>query len=224
MRQDYQTVNMFPVRCFSFKAPKALVKDTLAKAHKMEYRNYNAEDGVGTCPDICANPDYRDLMSWFQKCVDTLHVDNGWNCDRVVVNKSWINRSDAGSGHHHAPHRHPMSWLSAIFYLTEGPPTIFVDPIAQREWAQFQLDGGPISDATQFVNPIPGGLYIFPSYLIHSSDPNFSTTDRFSISFNTFPSGNVNGGGWGQSMVNIKVEQAWDDLGPLDLKSYVKEK
>ena len=50
-----------------------------------------------------------------------------------------------------------------------------------------------------------------------------SPPDRFSISFNTFPSGNVNGGGWGQSMVNIKVEQAWDDLGPLDLKSYVKE-
>jgi len=24
-------------------------------------------------------------------------------------------------------------------------------------------------------------------------------------------------------MVNVKVEQAWDDLGPLDLKSYMKE-
>jgi len=223
MRQEYATRPMFPIRCFSFKAPKGLTKDTLAKAEKMAYKNFNAEYGVGTTSDICDNPIFKELHAWFQSCIDTLHVDNGWNCDRLVVNKSWINRSDAGSGHHHAPHRHPMSFLSAIFYLTGGPQTIFVDPIAQREWAQFHLDGGPISDSTQYITPIAGGLFIFPSYMIHYSDPNYSNHNRFTISFNTFPQGNVNMGGWEQSMVNIRVEKAWDDLGPLDLKSYIKK-
>ena len=224
MRQDYVTQPMFPIRCFSFKAPVGLTKDTLAKAEKMAYKNYNAEYGVGTTSDICNNPIFKELHVWFQSCIDTLHADNGWNCDRLVVNKSWINRSDAESGHHHAPHRHPMSYLSAIFYLTPGPVTIFADPIAQREWAQFHLDGGPIRDSTHYVTPIPGGLFIFPSYMIHSSDPNYSFHNRFSIAFNTFPQGSVNSGGWDQSMVDVKVTGAWDELGPLDLSTYAKKK
>ena len=219
MRQDYSTQPMFPIRCFSFKAPKGLTKDTLAKAEKMAYRNYNAEYGVGTTSDIVDNPIFNELHEWFQSCIDTLHVDNAWSCDRIVVNKSWINRSDAESGHHHAPHRHPMSFLSGIFYLTEGPPTVFADPLAQREWAQLHLDGGPISDATQFVNPISGGLFVFPSYMIHSSDPNLGTKNRYSIAFNTFPQGDINMGGWDQSMITLKIN---DDLGPLDLKQFVK--
>ena len=185
----------------------------------MAYRNYNAEYGVGTTSDIVDNPIFNELHEWFQSCIDTLHVDNAWSCDRIVVNKSWINRSDAESGHHHAPHRHPMSFLSGIFYLTEGPPTVFADPLAQREWAQLHLDGGPISDATQFVNPISGGLFVFPSYMIHSSDPNLGTKNRYSIAFNTFPQGDINMGGWDQSMITLKIN---DDLGPLDLKQFVK--
>ena len=172
MRQEYQTQPMFPIRCWSFKAPSGMNNAVLEAAQKLEYRNYNAEYGVGTSSSILKHRDFFDLHQWFQFCIDTLHIDNGWNCDRIVINKSWVNRSDAGSGHHHAPHRHPMSFLSGIYYMTEGPSTEFRDPLAQREWAQLHLDGAPITDSTQFVRPIPGGLFVFPSYMIHASDPN----------------------------------------------------
>ena len=219
MRQDYKTENLFPIRCFSFKASKDLLKQTLDTAKNQEYRSYNGSGGVGTTDDIQHLPEFSAIHNWFQHCIDTLHVDNGWNCDRIVINKSWINRSDGESGHHHTPHRHPMSYLSGIFYLTEGAPTIFVDPIAQREWAQLHLDGGPIEDSTQFIHPIAGGLFLFPSYLIHSSDPNYHSADRFSIAFNTFPQGDVNLGGWGSPMLKVKVD-GWSDLGPLKLSDY----
>ena len=220
MRQKYENVPLFPVRCFNFKASSSLVEDTLEKVKKLDYRSYNEPEGVGTSNDIHTNPEFRGLHDWFQKCIDTLHVDNGWQADRIVVNKSWVNRSDANTGHHHDPHRHPMSYLSGIFYLTEGPPTVFLDPLAQREWAQLHLDGGPARDCRQFIHSGAGGCFIFPSYMIHSSVENYEDVDRYSIAFNTFPQGNLNSGGWEQPMVTVNVTSGWSQLGPLKLSDY----
>ena len=222
MRQKYENVPLFPVRCFNFKASSSLVEDTLEKVKKLDYRSYNEPEGVGTSNDIHANPEFRGLHDWFQKCIDTLHVDNGWQADRIVVNKSWVNRSDANTGHHHDPQRHPMSYLSGIFYLTEGPPTVFLDPLAQREWAQLHLDGGPARDCRQFIHSGAGGCFIFPSYMIHSSVENYEDVDRYSIAFNTFPQGNLNSGGWEQPMVTVDVTSGWSQLGPLNLSDYAR--
>lgn len=219
MRQKYSTENLFPVRTFFFKCPDSLLYDTFEKAKTLEYRKYNDPYGVGTSNDIHANPDFRDTFAWFQQCVDTLHKDNGWQCDRIVVNKGWVNRSDANSMHHHDAHRHPMSYLSGIFYLTEGPPTVFLDPIQQREWAQFHLDGGPHHECRRFVHAGAGGLVLFPSWLIHASVENETDIDRYTIAFNTYPQGDLNSGGWDQPMAKVKVE-GWDTLGPLNISDY----
>ena len=222
MRQKYDNFNLFPVRCWNFQASDALVSDTLDKVMKLDYRKYNPDGGVGTSNDIHANPEFRGLHDWFQQCIDTLHTDNAWQADRIVVNKSWVNRSDAEKGEHHAPHRHPMSYLSGIFYLTEGPPTVFLDPLAQREWAQLHLDGGPARDCRQFIHSGAGGCFIFPSYMIHSSVENYEDVDRYSIAFNTFPQGNLNSGGWEQPMVTVNVTSGWSQLGPLNLSDYAR--
>ena len=224
MKQEYQINNMFPIKCWSFNSPKGMVEDTLEKVKEIDYRNYNAEFGVGTSDDMAKMSQFYDLHQWFQRCIDTLHVDNGWHCDRIVINKSWANRSDAQSGHHHAPHRHPMSYLSGIYYLTEGPATIFVDPLHVREWAQLHLDGGPVAEKTQYIFPKPGGLFVFPSYLIHSSAPNESEINRYSIALNTFPQGEINAGAWDRSMLTVGKVDGWDDLGSLPLHEYTKDK
>ena len=221
MRQDYKDIPLFPIRCWSFKAPSKLRIDTLDEMKKLEYRDYNADGAVGTSEEMTRLPQFHDIHEWFQHCVDTVHADNSWTCDRIVVNKSWANRSDAHSGHHHYPHRHPMSYLSGVWYATEGTATCFVDPVHQREWGQFHLDGGPITDSTQYVHPIPGCLFLFPSYLIHSSEPNHSNVDRFTIAFNTFPSGSINAGGWDLPMAKVTVD-GWKDLGPLELSKFLK--
>ena len=221
MRQDYKEIPLFPIRCWSFKAPSKLRIDTLEGMKKLEYRDYNADGAVGTSEEMTRLPQFYDIHEWFQHCVDTVHADNSWTCDRIVINKSWANRSDAYSGHHHYPHRHPMSYLSGVWYATEGTATCFVDPVHQREWGQFHLDGGPITDSTQYVHPIPGCLFLFPSYLIHSSEPNHGDDNRFSIAFNTFPDGSINAGGWDHPMARVKVD-GWKDIGPLELSKFLK--
>ena len=226
MRQKYTTENLFPIRCFSFKAEPEFNNKTLEAAQNIDYRNYNLDangrGGVGTTDDIQTLPEFRDIMRWFQQCVDTLHFDNGWCCDRIIVNKAWCNQSRGGSGHHHDAHRHPMSYLSGIYYMTEGAPTIFLDPVDKREWSSLHLDGGPGSDCRFFYHGGPGGLIIFPSWLVHASIENVDPVDRFSIAFNTFPQGDVNMGGWQRPMVNIPKVRGWDILGPLPLKDYKK--
>ena len=222
MRQNYTNEFLFPVRCSLFKASDALVADTLAKVTKLDYRRYNEPSGVGTSDDIQNNPDFKGLHDWFQQCIDTLHADNAWQADRIVVNKSWVNRSDAKKGDHHSPHRHPMSYLSGIFYLTEGPPTVFLDPIQLREWQQFHLDGGPIEDSERYVHPGVGGCFIFPSWLIHATIANTSDVNRYTIAFNTFPQGDLNLGGWDRPMVSVDVTSGWSKLNPLNLSDYAR--
>lgn len=212
----YSTDFLFPVRFFTFKASEELTADTLEKLQHIEYRRYNEPYGVGTSDQLHSNPEFRELHEWFQKCVDQLHRDNGWHCDRLVVNKSWANRSNAGSGDHHSPHRHPMSFLSGIFYVTKGPPTVFLDPLRDREWGQFHLDGGPASETRCFCHPGPGGLLLFPSYMVHGSVENDSDIDRFTIALNTFPSGEINLGAFDRPMAEVSVN-GWAELGPLSL-------
>ena len=190
--------------------------ETLEKLKQLEYRSYNEPYGVGTSDQLHSSPEFYDIHEWFQQCVDQVHKDNGWQCDRLVVNKSWANRSDARSGHHHSPHRHPMSYLSGIFYLTEGSPTVFLDPVRDREWGQFHLDGGPLSENRQFVHPGVGGLVLFPSYMVHGSVENESDIDRFTIALNTFPSGVINEGAYDRPMAEVSVN-GWTQLDPLNL-------
>ena len=220
MRQNYQQHNFFPIQCYEFRCSQILLDNTLNLIKDLEYKSYNQPTGVKTSPDLHDREVFSPLMSWFQQCVDTIHFDTGLDCDRLAVNKAWANRSLANTGHHHDAHRHPMSYLSGIFYLTPGPPTIFVDPLFQREWASFHLDG-TIAQEVAFHGG-PGGLIIFPSYMIHASLPNHDNVDRYTIAFNTFPTGNINSGGHDAPMSRVKVD-AWQDLGPLKLSDYARD-
>ena len=220
MRQDYLPLNFFPIQCYEFRCSQILLDNTLNLVKDLKYSAYNEPTGVKTSPDFQDREVFAPLMSWFQQCVDTIHFDTGLDCDRLAVNKAWANRSLAKSRHHHDAHRHPMSYLSGIFYLTPGAPTIFVDPLFQREWGSFHLDGTVAQELAYHGGP--GGLIVFPSYMIHASLPNVDDVDRYSIAFNTFPTGNINSGGHGQPMSKVKVD-AWKDLGPLKLSDYARD-
>ena len=225
-RQEYNTENVFPIRCWSFQASQELTETTLEAAQEIDYRSYNEDGmgagGTGTTDDIQTLEQFRPAMEWIQKCVDTLHFDNGWCCDRLIVNKAWCNQARPDSGHHHIPHRHPMSFLSCVFYLTDGAPTIFLDPVDKREWGQLHLDGGLDGGAFHYHGG-PGGLIFFPSYMVHGSAPHYdSEITRFSMAANVFPQGDINMGGWQRPMVNIPKVRGWEILGPLPLKDYKK--
>ena len=220
MRKEYQKLHFFPVECYEFHCDKFLLDTYLGLIKDLEFKSFNGEAGVMTTSDIQKKESLSPLMSWFQECVDTVHFDNGLNCDRLVVNKAWANRSLAKTGHRHDAHRHPMSYYSGIFYLTQGAPTVFLDPLWQRDWSSFYIDGvATENNGVLFYHGGPGGLILFPSWMVHASAENNDDVDRYSIAFNTFPTGDVNLGGWGMPMAKVDVD-GWKKLGPLKLSDY----
>ena len=207
MKHHYIEKLWFPVRVWELASGEHLLNRTLHDVQITEFRSYNTEGGVGTSfPHLEQWPQWKALKIWFEECANELVTSNGWVCERLSVTSMWANRSDAKTGHHHTPHRHPMSYLSGIYYVQGSAPTMFVDPLAQREWAQLHLDGGPLEETRLTYSPPPGTLLLFPSYLVHGSIPNDRNEDRYTIAVNFFPAGKINLGAWDEPMLTLDIK------------------
>tara|TARA_B100001093_G_scaffold21220_1_gene18966 strand:+ start:428 stop:1063 length:636 start_codon:yes stop_codon:yes gene_type:complete len=208
MKTEYEEKLWFPVRVWEFHSTKSLLKSVNELAEAEEYQAWNLDGGVGTSfPHLEQRPEWTEMKMWLEQCSNKLLKDNGYLADRMEVTGMWCNRSNAKTGHHHTPHRHVMSYWSSIYYITGGTPTTFIDPLAQREWAQLHLDGGPYSETRYNYRPEAGTLLIFPAYLMHGSQPNDRMADRLTLAANFFPFGDINIGAFDMPMMNIEKNE-----------------
>jgi uncharacterized protein (TIGR02466 family) len=103
----------------------------------------------------------------------------------------WANISR--NGNYNALHDHPNSVWSGVYYVSSGTPEPqdetngkleFFDP---RQGASMM--GHPLGNTSgRFtVDPLPGLMVMFPSWLKHMVHPFFGTGERISISFNITP-------------------------------------
>ncbi len=82
-----------------------------------------------------------------------------------------------GNGSYHSPHHHKDSLLSGILYIDTPPGSgavVFADPRGSL----------PPFGTTLQIEPKPGNLILFPSWLMHSVLPTLSRDPRISVSFN----------------------------------------
>ena len=108
------------------------------------------------------------------------------------ITQSWLNITKPGEFHH--IHWHPNSLISGVFYIsTEEDDNIsFGDPNSRdKRLMQSEVKEFNIWNSTNWFFPsITNELILFPSWLNHKVEPNeIATTDRISISFNTFVKG-----------------------------------
>ena len=108
------------------------------------------------------------------------------------ITQSWLNVTKPGEFHHE--HCHSNSIISGVFYISteQSDKIAFADPntkvkdlieIGFREYNTW-------NSTNWFVPAITNELVLFPSWLSHKVEPNEkATTDRISISFNTFVKG-----------------------------------
>ena len=97
----------------------------------------------------------------------------------------WININTPGA--YNALHNHPGSVLSGVYYVesTEEQGNIFFE---RGDNAEYFLP--PVKQTNYFngtatsYKAITGAMYVFPSWLKHSVQPNKTDKDRISISFN----------------------------------------
>ena len=97
---------------------------------------------------------------------------------------SWSSRlKDCG---YHVNHFHPAGWISSCYYV--GVPDAAEDQAARQGWIKF---GEPPFETglgiRRAVQPVPGRLVLFPSYMWHGTIPFHSEQVRTTIAFDAVP-------------------------------------
>ena len=110
------------------------------------------------------------------------------------ITQSWLNVTKPGEYHHH--HSHQNSIISGVFYISteEDDKITFTDPNRKiKEKILFEQKEFNLWNSTTWFFPVNNNeLILFPSWLSHQVLSNEkATTDRISISFNTFVKGRL---------------------------------
>jgi Flp pilus assembly protein TadD len=87
----------------------------------------------------------------------------------------------------HVNHVHPEGMLSSAYYVEVPPET--EDRALRSGWLKFGEPRYAVPGVTpeHFVQPRPGRLVLFPSYMWHGTNPIYGDEPRVSIAFDTRP-------------------------------------
>ena len=126
--------------------------------------------------------------------------------DEMVITQSWLNRNRKGESHHE--HKHPNSMFSGVWYpqINESSAPIQFKRGEQRD-VGFHVKEFNMFNSQTFLLPMKmGELILFPSNLMHSVPPNNSDEERISLSFNTWPTGDL---GDKKSLTYLPCIETW---------------
>lgn len=182
---------LFPTEIFVFNNPAIDNQRLIAELEKLNDVEIKKTSTISMIVDLRNHQEFKELFSWFDQCLNSIKEYMKYDCDRLSITSTWFNVALAGYNMFQNVHRHSMSMWSAVYYLTEGSPTEFEDPVIHRTQAQLEVlrfDYNPFYK----VNAEPGKLVIFPSWLYHSSLPHLGDKHRYIISFNCLPDGKIN--------------------------------
>tara|TARA_A200000113_G_C8709439_1_gene304615 strand:- start:64 stop:660 length:597 start_codon:yes stop_codon:yes gene_type:complete len=161
-------------------------------------RNMQDEDNKGVIKSNIKGWHSKDFDLKDQKVVDFINYispninkviqDMNWDINNqlVKISNMWaiINIGGASNARHH----HGNSAISAAYYV-RAPKNcgeiVFYDPRPAPVFSHPRASGPNAFNAmVNSINPIEGGLVLFPSYLDHSVNPNLSNEERIVVSFN----------------------------------------
>jgi uncharacterized protein (TIGR02466 family) len=105
---------------------------------------------------------------------------NGWRLSGL-----WSVRLREGGSH--VNHIHPDGWLSSAYYV--DIPDSFASKTNHEGWIGFGSPRFPAPNMEHevWIEPKPGQLALFPSYLWHGVKPFSETSERLTIAFDVVP-------------------------------------
>jgi uncharacterized protein (TIGR02466 family) len=133
----------------------------------------------------------KNLRDEIFKRISYLHKEYGFKTPAYHrISNTWININELSS--FNRPHVHAESLFSGVYYVQaeeNSGDLVFLHPATTH---QYHVNEKTIDKFTDFnssvfiIKPEIGKLVLFPSWLVHYVEPNRSSADRISISFNTF--------------------------------------
>jgi len=177
---------VFPIEIFSFQYDQL---DELPMLVNFIENNITHQVSIGmTQGDLHKRDETQNLVKFFNNSLEQYKNYYGDDCERISITSMWGNMTDAFSGDRHHQHKHPLSFVSGVFYLTEGSSTMFFNP---TNFDMFHV--WKTNNNYEYENvPKVGELILFPSTLQHCTKPHTSGNHRHTISINTIPAGKVN--------------------------------
>ncbi|MDE2111712.1 MAG: tetratricopeptide repeat protein [Alphaproteobacteria bacterium] len=117
---------------------------------------------------------------------DGSHPLYGRRANDFAIAGSWSSRPhDCGF---HTNHIHPQGWISSCYYV--AVPDVVEDKTAKQGWIKFGEPSFKVmlrDPIRRTIQPAPGRLVLFPSYLWHGTIPFRSATARTTIAFDAVP-------------------------------------
>jgi tetratricopeptide (TPR) repeat protein len=90
----------------------------------------------------------------------------------------------------HVNHLHPQGWISSCYYV--AVPEVAKDAGGKQGWIKFgepALDVPLRNPVRRAIQPVPGRLVLFPSYMWHGTIPFHAEAVRTTIAFDAVPVG-----------------------------------
>ena len=206
-----KTLKLFPTIIHKFENPYPETEKviSLIEKHNPIQRSGNWDEMKIKTTDGTLHllPEFKFLIDWFKKCLNEYKEYYELDCDALDISVCWGNKSDVGKNAAHHIHTHTFSYISAVYYITEGSPTVFMDTLYSKATEQLQILWKKNREIEKEIYPEPGSLILFPSWIPHLSRPHIGLTPRYTISFNVLPVGNINSGMYGFPMANITLNQ-----------------
>lgn len=151
------------------------------------YRGYTSYASLGDLPT--RDPDFGELKRRLDRHVAAFAAACAFDLGgrRLKLDSLWVNVLKAGGAH--SGHIHPHSVVSGTFYVAVPPGAgglRFEDPrLAMMMAAPTRAADAP-AGLRPFVtiDPVPGTLLLWESWLRHEVQPNAGKSERISVSFN----------------------------------------
>ncbi len=195
------------VRAYDLEAPRgwrsmhelnAALADVLSVRHTLVRQPFDQSmrSGTQTMRNLVDDPEpaIRAVLGAFEEriaeyraelvCSDA-HPLAGRNRGTARIVGCWSVRLQRNG--YHVNHIHPEGWLSSAYYI--DVPTEAQDRDKQRGWIRFGEPARPVPGAApqMTVEPLPGRLVLFPSYMWHGTTPIRSTQQRLTMAFDVIP-------------------------------------
>jgi Flp pilus assembly protein TadD len=195
------------VRIFDLEPPRgwssmeelnAALAEVLSERHGLRHHplDQSLRNGTQTPRSLLAetHPAIRAILAAFQQPIaeyrrqlgaDPAHPLSARNTGEMRYTGAWSVRLRRLG--YHVNHFHPDGWLSSAYYVETPPET--ADLKVRSGWIKFGEPRYTVPGLTaeRFVQPRPGRLVLFPSYMWHGTTAIHGDAPRLSIAFDVKP-------------------------------------
>ncbi|MEO5494665.1 MAG: TIGR02466 family protein [Sphingomonas sp.] len=143
------------------------------------YRGYTSYASLNDLPH--RDPRFADLVKLLDRHVAAFAKEAGFDlAKKLRLDSIWVNVLKPGGTH--SGHIHPHSVVSGTVYVTVPPGSGALRLEDPRLPLMMAAPSRP--DTFVYVEPAPGSVFLWESWLRHEVMPNAAKQDRISISFN----------------------------------------